>query len=112
MDSRISETCQLKFASPGKNPLCCFPFKCREYMGMLARYTYEEQGAFMRIVATYIMEDGQIDCYSLEAEYRLFSAVTESEQTSMNIVFDEAVALAKTIIDTQKNQKRIPKGKE
>ncbi len=85
-----------------KDPLLHFPFFCDQYMGRLAKYTYEQQGAFIRALATYIAEDGQISTDNSATRYRLFSAFTESERQSLDVVFDEAVSLAREIITRQK----------
>lgn len=90
-----------------KDPLIHFPFYCNQYLGMLQKYTYEEQGAFIRVVATYISEDGQISCTDHPARYRLYSAFTESERAALDVVFKDAVTLAKEIMSRQKGIRQI-----
>ena len=85
-----------------KDPLIHFPFYCNQYLGMLAKYTYEEQGAFIRVVATCIAEDNQIECCSINSKYRLFSAFNSQEQKALDNVFDEAISVASKIMKTQK----------
>jgi len=85
-----------------KDPLLHFPFYCNQYLGMIAKYTYEEQGAFIRVLATIIAEDGHLSCDSKNVRYRLFSAFTESEQKAVDIVFSPANDLAKEIMQRQK----------
>ena len=90
-----------------KDPLIHFPFYCNQYMGQLAKFTYEQQGAFVRVLATYISEDGQISTDNQAVRYRLFSAFTESEQKSLDFVFSEAISLAKEIMKRQKDIREI-----
>ena len=92
---------------PKKDPLLHFPFFCDQYMGRIAKYTYEQQGAFIRALATYIAEDGHISTDNSSVRYRLFSAFTESEQRSLDSVFDEAISLAKEIMQRQKTIREI-----
>lgn len=97
-----------------KDPLIHFPYYCNEYRGMLARYSYEEKGAFMEVVSAYIAEDGFISNGSDQAKYRLFGAFTESERKALDLVFDDAIKLAKGIIEKQKKmrEKRRESGKK
>jgi uncharacterized protein YdaU (DUF1376 family) len=90
-----------------KDPLLHFPFYCNQYLGMLQKYTYEQQGAFIRVLATYVSEDGFISCTDKQSRYRLYSAFTESERNALDIVFKEAVDLAKEIIARQKAIRNI-----
>lgn len=85
-----------------KDPLIHFPFYCNQYLGMLQKYTYEQQGAFIRVLAMYIAEDGYVTCKTAQERYRFFAAYTDSEQAAVDHVFNEAVALAKEIINHQK----------
>jgi len=97
-----------------KDPLIHFPFYCNQYMGMMAKYTYEEQGAFIRVLATYIAEDGQVSCSSQDSRYRLFSAFTPGEQQALDNVFKCATELAKEIVGRQKfiREKRRESGRK
>lgn len=97
-----------------KDPLIHFPMYCNQYMGKLAKYTYEQQGAFIRVLCGYIAEDGSISCSKPESKYRLFSAFTQSEQEALNTVYSDAVSLAKEIMNTQKikRQRRRDNGKK
>lgn len=83
-----------------KDPLIHFPFYCNQYMGMLSKYTFEQQGAFLRVVCAYVTEDEQI-CDN-DSKYRLFSAFTKSERASIDKVYKHAVSFAKEIISKQK----------
>ncbi len=87
------------------DPLIHFPFYCNQYMGMLSKYTYEEQGAFLRIMCAYITEDGNI-CNN-DTKYRLFGAYISSEKKAIDTVFDHAISLAKEIINSQKKKREI-----
>lgn len=87
------------------DPLIHFPFYCNQYMGMLAKYTYEQQGAFLRTLCAYITEDGMI-CDN-DSKYRLLGAYTQSEKKAIDHVFDVAISLAKEITKNQKNKREI-----
>ncbi len=88
-----------------RDPLIHFPFYCNQYMGLLSKYTYEQQGAFLRVVCAFITEDGSI-CNN-DSKYRLLSAFTETERKSVDYVFDHAVSVAKTITIEQKMKRKI-----
>ena len=87
---------------PNKDPLIHFPFYCNEYRGMLAKYSYEEKGAFVEVLSTFIAEDGAISRISEMSKYRMFGAFTESEQRALDVVFKEAISLGQDIIKKQK----------
>ena len=87
-----------------KDPLIHFPFYCHQYMGLLSKYTYEEQGAFLRVLCGYITEDGQI---CKESKHRIFAAFTNSEKKAVNTVYEHAISLAETIIKEQKQKREI-----
>jgi len=88
-----------------KDPLIHFPFYCNQYMGMLSKYTYEQQGAFLRVLCAYITEDGAI-CNN-DSKYRLLSAFTESERKAVDVIFNHAVSVADGIIKEQKIKRKI-----
>ena len=87
-----------------KDPLIHFPFYCNQYMGMLSKYNYEQQGAFLRVLCGYIVEDGNI-CDN-DSKYRLFAAFTESERTAIDFIYKNAIKLAKNIIKEQKQKRK------
>ena len=89
-----------------KEPLIHFPFFCENYLGKMAKYSYEEQGAFIRVVATYIKEDGQIAYRDDAHRDRLFSAFQESERQALVVVMDDAVDFAKTVMTAQKKLRK------
>jgi len=83
-----------------KDPLIHFPFYCHQYMGLLNKYTFEEQGAFIRILCSYISEDGDI-CE--DGKYRILSAFTKTEKQAVDKVYKPAILLAQEIIEKQKS---------
>lgn len=79
-----------------KFSLSYFPFYCNEYMGKFAKYTYEEQGAFINIVCSILSSHNK--CFT--AEHNL----SDSEKKSTNTVMRSAVEFAENIIKTQKKK--------
>jgi len=89
----------MKTNDTGKDPLLYFPFYCHELMGIMAKYTFEEQGAFIRVLCGFITEDGKI-CE--QSKYRLLQAQTASERKAIDFVYSHAVGIAETIMGKQK----------
>ena len=84
-----------------KDPLVHFPFYVNQYLGILQKYSYEEQGAFLQVLSGYVSADGDIP--QDDRKYRFFLAFSEGEKKALDFVYDEAVLLAREIIATQKN---------
>lgn len=88
-----------------KDPLIHFPFYCNQYMGMLSKYTYEEQGAFLRVVCGCITEDGVLA--NDDSKYRTLSAFSESERSAVDKVFEDAFCMATEIMESQKAKRTV-----
>jgi len=87
-----------------KDPLIHFPFYINQYQGLLAKYSFEEKGAFISLLCTFLSEDGKLP----ENEQQLFRvclAFLDTEKDAVLNIKDEVVRIGKEILGIQKTKR-------
>ena len=88
-----------------KDPLIHFPFYINQYQGLLAKYSFEEKGAFISLLCVFLSEDGKMP----EEEQQLFRmclAFLDTEKKAIENIKDETCRIGREILKVQKDKRK------
>ena len=90
-----------------------FPFYCFQYFGHLMKFTNQEAGLWIKLLALYVADyDGILPSY--EKMYKDCAARTKEDKKALNYILDDVVTVGNEILEIQKalREKRILAGRK